>query len=59
MSSTVQQEKAKQRRDKFAALLRDMFQLDQPELDFGLYRILHARKDDVNRFIEQIGRAHV
>lgn len=53
MSSTVQQEKAKQRRDKFAALLRDMFQLDQPELDFGLYRILHARKDDVNRFIEQ------
>lgn len=53
MSSTVQQEKAKQRREKFAALLRDMFQLDQPELDFGLYRILHARKDDINRFIEQ------
>lgn len=53
MSNTVQQEKAKQRREKFAALLRDMFQLDQPELDFGLYRIMHARKDDINRFIEQ------
>lgn len=52
MSST-QQEKAKQRRTKFAALLRDMFQLDQPELDFGLYRIMHAKKDDINRFIDE------
>ena len=30
-----------------------MFQLNQPELDFGLYRIMHARKDDINRFIEK------
>ncbi len=52
MSST-QQEKAKQRRAKFAALLRDMFQLDEPELDFGLYRIMHAKKDEIDRFIEQ------
>jgi len=51
--STIQQEKAKQRRTKFAALLRDMFQLDQPELDFGLYRIMHAKKDDINRFIDE------
>ena len=40
-------------RQKFATLLREMFQLDQPELDFGIYRIMHARKDDINRFIEQ------
>ncbi|MGI6409203.1 MAG: DNA methyltransferase [Thiopseudomonas sp.] len=52
MSST-QQEKAKLRRAKFAALLRDMFQLDRPELDFGLYRIMHAKKDDINRFIDE------
>lgn len=52
MSST-QQEKAKLRRAKFAALLRDMFQLDEPELDFGLYRIMHAKKDQIDRFIEQ------
>lgn len=51
--SSIQQEKAKQRRTKFAALLRDMFQLDQPELDFGLYRIMHAKKDDINRFIDK------
>lgn len=53
MSSSTQQLKAKQRREKFAELLREMFQLNQPELDFGLYRIMHARKDDINRFIEK------
>ncbi|MFB2765630.1 DNA methyltransferase [Marinobacter shengliensis] len=53
MSNATQQLKAQQRRQKFADLLREMFQLNQPELDFGLYRIMHARKDDVNRFIEK------
>src|SRR5690554_6804378 len=53
MSNATQQLKAQQRRQKFADLLREMFQLNQPELDFGLYRIMHARKDDINRFIEQ------
>ena len=53
MSNSTQQLKAQQRREQFADLLRDMFQLNQPELDFGLYRIMHARKDDINRFIEQ------
>ncbi|MCB1702462.1 MAG: site-specific DNA-methyltransferase [Halioglobus sp.] len=53
MSNSTQQLKARQRREKFADLLREMFQLNQPELDFGLYRIMHARKDEINRFIEQ------
>ncbi len=53
MSNATQQIKAKERREKFAKLLREMFQLNQPELDFGLYRIMHARKDDINRFIER------
>ncbi|WP_372877042.1 site-specific DNA-methyltransferase [Spongiibacter marinus] len=53
MSNSTQLEKAEQRRQKFAELLREMFQLNQPELDFGLYRIMHARKDDINRFIEE------
>jgi len=52
MSST-QQENARLRRVKFAALLREMFQLDQPELDFGLYRIMHAKRDEVERFIDE------
>jgi len=53
MSNTTQQLKAQQRREQFADLLREMFQLNQPELDFGLYRIMHARKDDINRFIDK------
>lgn len=38
---------------KFTDLLNELFQLHQPELDFGIYRIMHARKDDINRFIEK------
>ena len=41
------------KRERFAALLRELFQLNQPDLDFGIYRIMHARKDDINRFIEK------
>lgn len=53
MRNTTQQQKAQQRREQFAHLLREMFQLNQPELDFGLYRIMHARKDDINHFIDK------
>jgi len=56
MSNSTQQLKAEQRREQFASLLHEMFQLNQPELDFGIYRIMHARKDDINRFIERAGR---
>lgn len=52
-SNSTQVQKAHERRQKFSALLREMFQLNQPELDFGLYRIMHARKRDIDRFIEQ------
>src|SRR5690625_611703 len=57
MSST-QQEKARLRRERLAELLRDMFQLNQPELGSGLYRIMHAKKDEINRFIEQDVPSH-
>jgi adenine-specific DNA-methyltransferase len=53
MSHSTQHIKANQRRAKFASLLREMFQLDQPELDFGLYRIMHARQKDITRFIDE------
>ncbi|MGL6162104.1 hypothetical protein [Microbulbifer sp.] len=52
-SNSTQVHKVEQRRAQFAELLREMFQLNQPELDFGLYRIMHARKDDINSFIER------
>src|SRR5690625_518412 len=40
------------RYEKLKALLRELFQLDQPDLDFGLYRIMHAKADEINRFLD-------
>ncbi|MCL4408982.1 MAG: hypothetical protein M1356_01445 [Gammaproteobacteria bacterium] len=33
--------------------LREIFQIDQPELDFGIYRILNARADEINEYLEK------
>jgi very-short-patch-repair endonuclease/DNA modification methylase len=38
--------------DKLVALLRELFQLDQPDLDFGIYRILRARDTEVTQFLK-------
>jgi hypothetical protein len=29
--------------EKLKTLLKELFQLDQPDLDFGLYRVMHAQ----------------
>jgi|GEM_PF-2726143 len=42
MSNNTQELKAAQRREKFAGLLREMFQLDQPELVEELKRVQGA-----------------
>jgi adenine-specific DNA-methyltransferase len=41
-----------QKYDKLKALLKELFQLDQPDLDFGLYRIMHAKSAEVTQFLE-------
>ena len=38
--------------DKLIALLKELFQLDQPDLDFGFYRIMHAKSAEVTRFLD-------
>jgi adenine-specific DNA-methyltransferase len=41
---------------KFQALvtkLREIFQIDRPELDFGIYRILNARAGEINDYLEK------
>jgi len=37
---------------KLQNLLRELFQLNQPDLDFGLYRIMHAKSVEIENFIE-------
>lgn len=40
-------------RDRFINLLRDLFQLNQPDLDFGLYRIMHAKSVELEKFLSE------
>jgi len=39
-------------RKQLQALLRDLFQFDAADLDFGVYRILNQRRDRIEQFIE-------
>ena len=38
---------------KLLNILREMFQFDQSDLDFGIYRIMRMKRDEINRFIEE------
>lgn len=38
-------------REKFQALLRELFQFDCADLDFGIYRIMNYKRDVVEKFI--------
>ena len=42
-----------QRYEKLKTLLRELFQLDQPDLDFGLYRVMHAKSAEVSQFLDK------
>lgn len=37
---------------ELVAKLREIFQIDRPELDFGIYRILNARATEINDYLE-------
>jgi len=38
---------------KLTSLLKELFQLDQPDLDFGLYRIMRAKSAEVTQFLDK------
>lgn len=38
--------------EKLAAKLRELFQLDQPDLDFGIYRVMHLKREAVERYLD-------
>ncbi|WP_028315152.1 DNA methyltransferase [Desulfatibacillum aliphaticivorans] len=40
-------------RNKLMAKLTELFQLDQPDLDFGFYRIMQAKAQQVKSFIDK------
>jgi adenine-specific DNA-methyltransferase len=42
-----------QKYEKLKTLLMELFQLDQPDLDFGLYCIMHAKSAEVTQFLDK------
>ena len=40
-------------RRRLSDKLSELFQLDQPDLDFGFYRVMHARAKEVQAFIDK------
>lgn len=38
---------------KLLAKLRELFELDKADLDFGLYRVLRARRDEIDKFLRE------
>lgn len=38
--------------DKLQAVLREIFEIDKADLDFGIYRIMNQKRDSVNKFIQ-------
>ena len=39
--------------DKFKKLLRELFMFDQADLDFGIYRIMNAKRDEITSFLDR------
>ncbi len=40
-------------RQQLIAKLKELFQMDQADLDFGIYRIMNTKRDEITRFLEQ------
>ena len=41
-----------QKYEKLKTLLQELFQLDQPDLAFGLYRVMHAKSAEITQFLD-------
>lgn len=39
--------------EKLKRLLAELFQFDQADLDFGIYRIMNAKRDEISRFLDR------
>ncbi len=38
--------------EKFISKLQEIFMMDHAELDFGIYRIMNQKRDEINRFLQ-------
>jgi adenine-specific DNA-methyltransferase len=52
-NATLSQEKAASPLEKFQDLIRQLFQIEAADLDFGIYRILNYKRKEVEDFINE------
>ena len=52
-STDDEDDRMSQKYEKLKTLLKELFQLDQPDLDFGLYRVMHAKSAEVTQFLDK------
>ena len=38
---------------KLIRTLRQLFEMDKADLDFGIYRIMNQKRDEINKFLEK------
>ncbi|KHE91792.1 MAG: hypothetical protein K8F52_08050 [Candidatus Scalindua rubra] len=38
---------------KLKKILRQMFQMDQADLDFGIYRIMNQKREEIEQFLDE------
>jgi len=38
---------------KLQRLLRELFRTDQADLDFGIYRVINQKRDEINKFLDE------
>ena len=41
------------KRQQLISKLKEMFQMDQADLDFGIYQFMNAKRDEISQFLEQ------
>ena len=44
---------------KFTKLLSELFMLDRADLDFGIYRIMNSKREEITRFLDLLGGSSI
>jgi len=42
-----------ERYERLIKLLKELFQIDRPDLDFGIYRIMNQKRDEITKFLDK------
>jgi len=52
-AAEYQKERLNELKKQFRGTLSDLFQIDSPDLDFGMYRIMNQKRDEITRFMDR------